>query len=837
MEKQEKAKKILIVGGVAGGATAAARLRRMDEEVEIILFERGAYLSYANCGLPYYVGGVISERDALFVSDKETIEAKYHIDVRDRTEVLSIDRAKQTVQAKNLQTGEVYEESYDTLLLSTGSSPIVPPWEGADAENIFTLWTVNDTDRITAFIEEKQPKTALVIGAGFIGLEMAENLAHKGLSVTVVEKMDQVLAPLDADMAKLIHRELIAQDVRVITGQGVTKFTDDGHTAHLEDDSTVQADIVLLSVGVRPNSQLAKDAGLALNPRGGILVDEYMQTSDPAIYAVGDVIEVKNYVDGQNTMIPLAGPANRQGRAVVDNLLHEKTTPYEGTMGTSIAQVFDLSAASTGLNEKMLARAGKTRWVDYGIALLHPMAHAAYYPAATPMTLKLVFDMQNRKVLGAQIVGYEGVDKRIDTIATVMHFHGTVDHLAKLELAYAPPYASAKEPVHFAGFMAQNILEGYSHPMTSEEFLADPDAVRVLDIREDIERTSEGLPGATDIPLTRLRENTDQLDKDATWLVYCGVGLRGYVAERILAQKGFKTRNLAGGLRSWRNATDPLDAQNDPREQDLSMGKFTQTPPAAAQTQPTPARAEKAKPVSLDACGLSCPGPIVKVAAAMKELPDGGVLTVSATDPGFSRDIQSWADNTGNTLLGVNKQKGIITAELQKGTETAPVQPNTTAAPVKEKTMIVFSGDLDKAIASFIIANGAAAMGNQVNMFFTFWGLNILRKPEPVSVSKDFMQKMFATMMPRGSKRLGLSKMNFLGAGSAMIRKTMEDQGIDSLESLIKQAIDAGVKLTACQMSMDVMGITEQELIEGVEIGGVATMLADNDNSNMNLFI
>ena len=833
-QRNNHKKKFIIVGGVAGGATAAARLRRLDEEAEILLFERGAYLSYANCGLPYYVGGVISERDALFVSDKETIEAKYHIDVRDLTEVLSIDRENRTVRAKNLQTGEVYEESYDKLLLSTGSSPIVPPWEGADAENIFTLWTVSDTDRITAFIEEKQPKTALVIGAGFIGLEMAENLAHKGLSVTVVEKMDQVLAPLDADMAKLIHRELIAQDIRVITGQGVTRFTDNGKTAHLEDDRTVQADIVLLSVGVRPNSQLAKDAGLELNPRGGILVDEYMQTSDPDIYAVGDVIEVTHYVDGQKTMIPLAGPANRQGRAVVDNLLQEKTTPYEGTMGTSIAQVFDLSAASTGLNEKMLARAGKTRWVDYGIALLHPMAHAAYYPAATPMTLKLVFDMQTRKILGAQIVGYEGVDKRIDTIATVMHFHGTVDHLAKLELAYAPPYASAKEPVHFAGFMAQNILDGDSHPMTSEEFLADPDAVKVLDIREDIERSSEGLPGATDIPLTRLRENTDQLDKDATWLVYCGVGLRGYVAERILAQKGFTARNLAGGLRSWRNATDPLDAQNDPREQDLSMGKFTQSAPAPAQAQ---GPVHEVKPVSLDACGLSCPGPIVKVAAAMKDLPEGGVLSVTATDPGFPRDIQSWADNTGNTLLGVAKKKGMITAELQKGTQTAPARSNTAAAPVKEKTMIVFSGDLDKAIASFIIANGAAAMGNQVNMFFTFWGLNILRKPEPVSVSKDFMQKMFATMMPRGSKRLGLSKMNFLGAGSAMIRKTMEDQGIDSLESLIQQAIDAGVKLTACQMSMDVMGITEQELIEGVEIGGVATMLADNDNSNMNLFI
>lgn len=829
MEKNQNIKKVVIVGGVAGGATAAARLRRRDEEVEIVLFERGEYLSYANCGLPYYVGGVIGDRDALFVSDKETIEAKYHIDVRNHTEVLSIDREQKTVQAKNLQTGEVYQESYDRLLLSTGSSPIVPPWEGADADNIFTLWTVPDTDAITAFIGEKNPKTALVIGAGFIGLEMAENLAHKGLAVTVVEKMDQVLAPLDADMARLVHREMTGKNVKVITGVGVSRFSDNGRTAHLEDGSRLQADIVLLSVGVRPNSSLAKEAGLELNARGGIVVDEYMQTSDPAIYAVGDVIEVNHFVDGEKTMIPLAGPANRQGRAVVDNLLQEKSAIYEGTLGTSIAQVFDLSVASTGFNEKTLLRNGKVRWKDYGVALLHPMAHAAYYPAATPMTVKLLFDLESRRVLGAQIVGYDGVDKRIDTIATAMHFRGTIDHLAKLELAYAPPYASAKEPVHFAGFMAQNIADGYSHPLTAEELLEHPEGMKILDIREDVERNAPGIPGAVHIPLTRLRESLDTLDKNAVWVVYCAVGLRGYVAERILAQHGFRAKNLLGGLRSWRNATDPPDeGATDPKEQDLSMGKFHA--PSDSESQ------ESTRSIHLDACGLSCPGPIVKVAAAMKELPEGGVLEVKATDPGFRQDIQSWAGNTGNTLLGVSTEKGIVRARLRKGTEqigsTSPPQSG-----AKEKTMIVFSGDLDKAIASFIIANGAAAMGNQVNMFFTFWGLNILRKPEPVSATKDFMQKMFARMMPRGSRKLGLSRMNFFGAGAAMIRSTMEGKGIDSLESLIQQAIDAGVKLTACQMSMDVMGITKQELIDGVNIGGVATMLDDNDRSNMNLFI
>lgn len=842
MNEQTKKNRILIVGGVAGGATAIARLRRRDENAEIVLFERGEYLSYANCGLPYYIGGVIQNRDALFVSDKATIEAKYDVDIRDRTEVISIDRDAKTVRARNLETGEEYEEAYDRLLLSTGSSPIVPPLPGLDAPNVFTLWTIPDTDAIHAYIEEKKPRRALVIGAGFIGLEMAENLAHKGLDVTVVEKVDQVLPPLDADMARLVERELVNQNVRVILGQGVTQLTDNGKTAHLEDGSTLETDLVLMSVGVRPNSKLAEDAGLTLNQRRGIVVDEFMQTSDPSIYAVGDVIEVTNYVDGQPTMIPLAGPANRQGRAVVDNLIQPKTTPYKGTMGTSIAQVFDVTAAAVGLNEKALARAEQTRWKDYGVALLHPMAHAGYYPGATPMTVKLLYSTQDRRVLGAQIVGYDGVDKRIDTIATVIHFRGTVDDLAELELAYAPPYSSAKDPVHFAGFIAQNILDGSSHPMTAEEYEADKQAVRVLDIRENVETTAPGIPDSLHIPLTELRERLAEIDKEPTWLVYCAVGLRGYVAERVLAQHGYKVRNLAGGLRSWRNAVDPAEHQGAiGRDADLSMGRFTDEAPAV-QAAPTAQAdrpdATKAESVTLDACGLSCPGPILKVATAMDGIGDGGLLEVKATDPGFARDIQSWADNTGNTLRGVESKKGITTALLQKGTgANAPAVQDVARPPVKEKTMIVFSGDLDKAIATFIIANGAAAMGNQVNLFFTFWGLNILRKPEPVSVAKDFMSRMFARMMPRGSRKLGLSRMNFGGAGAKMIRSTMQKKGVLSLEELIEQAIQAGVKLTACQMSMDVMGIAREELIDNIEIAGVAEMLNDNDHSNMNLFI
>ncbi len=447
-------KKVLIIGGVAGGATTATRLRRLDESLEIIIFERGEYISYANCGLPYHIGNVIKERDALLLQTPEAMKAKFNIDVRVNNEVLSIDRDKKAVRVKKLKTGEEYEENYDVLLIATGSSPLKPPIPGIDGSGIFTLWTVPDTDRIKKYISDQNPKRAAVIGGGFIGLEMAENLHAAGCEVTVVEMMNQVMAPIDFEMAQLIHENMRMNHIRLELNNGVKQFDhkDGVTTIHLQNGNSLEADLVILSIGIKANSQLAKDCGLELNAKGGILVNEYLKTSDPNIYAVGDVIEVEEFIFKGRTMVPLAGPANKQARICADNIAKESGllagSPeiFKGTQGTSIAQVFDFSVAATGLNEKTLIGKGKEKDKDYYVALINQKSHAGYYPGATPLTLKMLFDPSG-KILGAQIIGQEGVDKRIDTIATALRLGGTIYDLAELELAYAPPYSSAKDPV------------------------------------------------------------------------------------------------------------------------------------------------------------------------------------------------------------------------------------------------------------------------------------------------------------------------------------------------------------------------------------------------------
>ena len=860
-------KKILVIGGVAGGATAAARLRRLDEKAEIILFERGEYISFANCGLPYYIGGVIANRNSLFVTTKEDVEAKYNIDVRTQNEVISIDRAKKEIVVKNLVTGEVYWESYDKLLISTGSSPIVPPLEGIRSDNVFTLWNIPDTDKVYNYIKEKNPQKAVVVGGGFIGVEMAENLVHRGLEVSLVEMADQIMAPFDKDMAILLENHMKENGVDLYISKGLAAVEEDGKYVILQDGTRLQTDMTILSIGVRPNSQLAKDAGLELNKRGGIVVNDMMQTSDPDIYAVGDVIEVTDFNTGLPTMVPLAGPANKQGRMVAGNILGTRLEAYTGTMGTSIAKVFDLEAGSTGLNEKALQAAGKIYGRDYLVTLTHAGSHAGYYPGALQMTIKMIFDLEG-KVLGGQIIGFKGVDKRIDVLATAIRFGATADDLSRLELAYAPPFSSAKDPINMAGFVAQNILEKLTEVVLPSRFFDCKDQMTILDVREDAEYAVGHIEGAKHIPLTQLRKRLNELNKNERHLVFCAVGTRGYFAERILKENGFNAKNLMGGYRFYQDLHTPhktkarknllLDGEGRPLP-DATMfheGSAVSTILSSDDREGHPlpdatvSHEAHAVPISLsskeienlevaDLCGLACPGPIVQVNKLLETKAEGEAIRVVATDPGFARDIESWCDNTGNMLLENSKKDGKFYATIQKGLASA-ASTNTLAPATpatKEKTMIIFDGDLDKAIAAFIIANGAAAMGNKVNMFFTFWGLSIIRKHEKQAVEKNFMSKMFSAMMPRGSKKLKLSQMNFMGSGAKMIRGVMKKHNVDSLEELIQQALDSGVKITACQMSMDVMGLTKEELLNGVEIGGVASMLNDNDKSNMNLFI
>lgn len=545
-------RKIVIVGGVAGGATAIARLRRLDENAKIILLERGEYVSFANCGLPYYIGGVIPNRGALFVSTAKAIMEKYHVDVRVQSEVTAIHRDRKCVTVENVKTGECYELPYDTLLLSTGSSPIRPSLEGFDRKNVFTLWNIPDTDGIFHYIKENNVRRATVIGGGFIGLEMAENLVRRGIAVTIVEKANQVMATMDRDMARIVHHHLREKGIDLILENGVSKMISNGEgsTLVLEDGREIETDMVILSVGIRPNGELAKASGLKMNPRGGVVVDEYLRTSDPSIYAVGDMIEVNDFVSGHRTMVPLAGPANKQGRIAADNIVFGDRETYKGTQGTGIAKIFDLTAASTGVNEKTLQREGKVYGRDYRITVIHANSHAIYYPDATAMTIKLIFQMDG-KVLGAQIIGCDGVDKRIDVIAASIRFGAGVADLAELELAYAPPYSSAKDPVNMAGYTALNQLQELVDVVRVEELDELPDDTVIVDVRESAERFMGYIPDSIHIPLGQIRANLPNLDRHTSYIVSCAVGQRGYIAARILKQNGFRVKNLMGGYRTY----------------------------------------------------------------------------------------------------------------------------------------------------------------------------------------------------------------------------------------------------------------------------------------------
>lgn len=560
------AKKVVIVGGVAGGASAAARLRRNDETADIVLFERGSYISFANCGLPYYIGGAIDKRSALLVQTPEAMKARFNLDIRIDSDVIAINKEAKSISVKNVKTNEVYEESYDVLVLSPGSVPLRPPIPGIDSPNVYSLWNIPDTDAVKAHVLEKQPKEAVVIGGGFIGLEMAENLYDLGIKVTVVEMANQVMAPIDYEMAAQVHNHMRQKGVDLLLGDGVKAFEDqNGKTiVKLQSGIEIPADMVMLSIGIRPQSELAKAAGLALNERGGIVTDEFLVTSDPSIYAIGDAIEVTDFVGGFKTMIPLAGPANKQGRICADNI-SGRALSYKGTQGTAIAKVFDLAVASTGMNEKTLKRLGKERGKDYQVSITHSKSHAGYYPGSTMLAVKLIFEM-NGKVLGAQIVGADGVDKRIDVVATAIRYGGTIADLTELELAYAPPFSSAKDPVNMAAYVAENILldkTGVAQHEEAHNF--DPAKTQLIDVRDLAEWERGHIEGAIHIPVNSLRERLNEVDGSKEIMVYCAIGLRGYIAARILKQHGFENvRNVSGGYTTYAQVycgpSNPSDA-------------------------------------------------------------------------------------------------------------------------------------------------------------------------------------------------------------------------------------------------------------------------------------
>ncbi len=818
--------KVVIVGGVAGGASTAARLRRVNEDAEIILLERGPFVSFANCGLPYHIGMVIAERDKLLVVKPEELRNMLNIDARVNQEVVRINRAEKTVTIfdKNNGRGE-YVESYDKLVLSPGAGPILPNVPGNDLPGVFTLRNIPDMDAIKAYVEQKRPARAVVVGGGFIGLEIAENLQHLGVQITLIEMMNQVVAPVDYEMAALVHQHLQFKQVRLALGDGL-KAIEKGSEAGwlrvtMQSDRTVDAEMVILAVGVLPENKLAKEAGLELGARGSIVTNEFMQTSDPEIYAVGDAAQVTHLVDGKPTNVPLAGPASKQGRIVADHISGRKM-PFKGVQGTSIVKVYDLTVASTGMNQRQLDQAG----ISYKSVIIHAANHAGYYPGATPMAFKLLFSPEG-KILGAQLVGTEGVDKRVDVIATALRGDMTVFDLEELELAYAPPFGSSRDPVNLIGFTAANLLRGDTDVITWDQInQLDGSQDFVVDVRNPEELTLGMIDGAVNIPLPELRRRYTEIPKNRRVVIYCQVGQRGYFAVRFLKQKGYNATNLSGGFKTYSHAIG-RQSNFDTFENITitSREEIKEVLPAVGGHE-----------LIVDACGLQCPGPILKLYNKSKEAVPGDVITVKATDFGFTSDVHAWADRTGNKVLSLTQEGGIITARIQKGAEKDAAAASAVAT-TQDKTMVVFSGDLDKALAAFIIANGAASMGHKVTMFFTFWGLNILRKDNPPAVKKNFIERMFGFMMPRGAKKLNLSQMHMAGAGTEMIKMIMKQKNVDSLPVLIETAQQNGVRILACQMSMDLMGIKKDELLDGVEVAGVATFVASSDESNATLFI
>ena len=815
--------KHIIIGGVAGGATAAARIRRADEKAEIILLEKGKYISYANCGLPYYIGGTITDRERLFVQTPESFGGRFNIDVRVESEAIGIDPSKKNVEIRRAD-GSTYTETYDKLLLSPGASPVRPPLEGIDTEGIFTLRNVEDTDRIKDFITTRQVTSAVIVGAGFIGLEMAENLHHAGAKVSVVEMGNQVMAPVDFSIASHVHQHLLQKGVRLLLGQTVERFAKLGDKIEVffTGGKSIITDLVILSIGVRPETALAKAAGLKIGQTGGIWVDDYLQTSHADIFAVGDAIEFPHPLTGTPWLNYLANPANRQGRIVADNMVFGPVTKYEGAIGTSIAKVFDLTVASTGLAAKRLKQSG----IPYASSTTHSASHAGYYPDALPLTVKLTFDPSSGKLYGAQCVGYDGVDKRIDQIALLIKNGGTVYDLQKVEHTYAPPFSSAKDPIAIAGYAAGNIING-TMPVVSWRQIeeADPDKILLMDVRTPEEHAFGAIPGSVNIPLDELRGRIGELPHDTDIYLYCAVGLRGYLALKILTGHGFtRVKNLSGGYKTYATATAPLV----PTATDMTNCCTTDI-----ETQRT--ASHEAKTIRIDACGLQCPGPVMKIKQAIDSIADGDRIEMVATDAGFSRDAQAWCNTTGNRLISQWEEKGKYTVVIEKGLPKASAAA--TSSTGQGKTLIMFSDDLDKALATFVLANGAAATGQKVTIFFTFWGLNVIKKTAKPKVKKDFFGRMFSMMLPSSSLKLHLSKMSMLGIGDKMMRHIMKSKGIDSLESLRQQAIDNGVEFIACQMSMDVMGVSREELLDGVTVGGVATYMERAETANVNLFV
>lgn len=822
----EKKQKLVIVGGVAGGATAAARASRVSKDLDITIVERSPDVSFANCGLPYYLGREITDRSLLALQTPESLSKAVDAKVLTSTEALQIDRSAKTVTIRSVADGKASTITYDKLILSPGASPIRPKVPGIDDPRVHTLRNLVDLDRIDALLSSPSCKRVAVIGAGFIGLELVEQLHHLGKTVSLVERGAAVLPQADQEMASFLHVPLIEQGVDLHLGDGLASFHGrDELTVTLASGARIQADLALLCVGVAPDSSLARDAGLKLSARGHIVVNEYMQTSDKDIYAVGDAIETADLVfPERRASVALGNIANMQARIAADHIARNSSIPYRGSLGTSIVRVFEQTLALTGWTESRLRQAG----IAYATTTITANAHASYYPGALPITMKITFDPDTRRIFGAQAVGPDGADKRIDVVATAITGGLTVDDLSLTQLCYSPPYGSARDVANIAGLAARNISEGL---VTAAYALPKPNTpgVQVLDVRPRENASLNPVPGSINIPWAELKSRVHELSPEVHYVVLCALGKTAYFASRVLALNGKKASPLIGGARVHNRPT-PKPLPKQPIEKAVSNASSASTT------------------MSLDCSGLACPGPLLKLKEAVSSLPANSVLEVKATDPGFKSDVAAFASSQGLEITHLSSDKGIIRASLRKPADNSKASSSSSSASpavggVRQgATIVVFSQELDKVLAALVIANGAAAMATSTasppTLFFTFWGLNALRHPDRrSSSSKSLIDKAFELMMPRGQSRLPISNMNFAGAGALLLKHVMKEKELPNVPGLLASARAQGVRLVACTMSMEAMGITKEELIDGVELGGVADFLHASEKSGTNLFI
>ena len=846
-------KKIVIVGGVAGGATAAARMSRLTKNYDVTIVERSPDVSFANCGLPYYIGREIIDRSRLALQTPQSLSQQLGVNVKTNSEVVSIDRNSKAVAVRDLKNDEQYKLDYDYLILSPGASPLRPNIGGINHPRVLTLRNLQDMDKIDHIVSDRECKEVVVIGAGFIGLEMVEQLQRIGKKVHLVEKAPAVLPQADKEMSEFLHTPLIENGVKLHLSDGLSSFerlSDDRVRVFLESGAVIDADMAVLCIGVRPESSLAVKANIDVNKQGYISVNEFMQTNDPHIYAVGDVIETADLVfPERKTTVALGNIANMQARIAADHIVLGKGVPYRGSLGTSIVRAFDNVLALTGWNEKRLKAAN----IPYATTTISGYDHASYYPNALPITMKILFDPVTGRIYGAQAYGIEGVDKRIDVIATAITGGLTVEDLSLTQLTYSPPFGSARDVANIAGLAARNVRDGLVNPTYDFENPHNPNKkVQLLDVRPRESAALSPVPNSINIPYKELNNVDLKLfDKDTEYQTICLWGKTAYFSSRILQNAGLKSTTLIGGL--------ALHAK--------PKAKVDNTPPPSAPTPtPTPSpvqqTATKTEPttiVNVDCSGLSCPGPLLKLKESIATLPPNAVLEVTATDPGFKADVKAFADSNNLILKDLTMKKGIIRASLQKGGHVNPQQHSTTLNETvsctssgcttssntavsnsqvrKGATIVCFSEEFDKALAAFIIANGAAAMGGKATIFFTFWGLNILRDPSrSAKQPKNIVDSIVGKVLP-GKDHLPISHYNFGGVGAEMMKAVMKSKHLPNLPELIASAKAQNIRLVACTMSMEALGITADELMDGVEFGGVADYLADAEKTGTNLFI